>query len=327
MLSDTIEKTLAKDSYYTSVYPERQRPDFWSSLVRDLHHRVDFVPLVDSTYTGELKRFRIDGFQLVDYICEPSIYVRHESHIRADGGHDFEFLVPLNGPKLFEHMGRVGICRPGQFLLIDPTEPYNLRQDSTLSAILFRTPRRLLEQRLPDARGACGRVHDGSIGLAKIALDVNRSIAAQAPQLLGHQFVQACHTLIDLLALSIEGSSDLQSVGSQTRACVLRRIKRYIDDNLGHPDLSTPALARQMGISERYVQSLFKEAGTTARDYVRETRLNMCDRRLRSESAGHKTITQISFDCGFSDSAYFSTAFRSKFGVSPKQVKHPRKNQ
>jgi AraC-like DNA-binding protein len=35
--------------------------------------------------------------------------------------------------------------------------------------------------------------------------------------------------------------------------------------------------------------------------------------------SGSTTVTEIAFDVGFSDSAFFSRCFRRRFGVSPTQ--------
>jgi len=56
---------------------------------------------------------------------------------------------------------------------------------------------------------------------------------------------------------------------------------------------------------------------TTASAFILEQRLKRAAERLRAER-GRTSITQIAYDCGFSDSAYFSRCFHKLYGVSPR---------
>jgi AraC-like DNA-binding protein len=57
--------------------------------------------------------------------------------------------------------------------------------------------------------------------------------------------------------------------------------------------------------------------GTTPSAYILERRLARAAERL---GAAHEaSITEIAFELGFNDSAYFARAFRQRFGVSPRE--------
>jgi AraC-like DNA-binding protein len=71
------------------------------------------------------------------------------------------------------------------------------------------------------------------------------------------------------------------------------------------------------------VQNVFERLATTASAFVLEARLDKAVERLAVDRRG--SITELAFDCGFSDSAYFSRCFRDRFGVSPRDYRYQRR--
>ncbi|MBD0377960.1 MAG: helix-turn-helix transcriptional regulator, partial [Flavisolibacter sp.] len=55
-----------------------------------------------------------------------------------------------------------------------------------------------------------------------------------------------------------------------------------------------------------------------AHDYILSTRLQKAKYLLQHEES---TISEVAYKVGFSSPAYFSTVFKSKFGVTPKTFK------
>ena len=56
----------------------------------------------------------------------------------------------------------------------------------------------------------------------------------------------------------------------------------------------------------------------TPQQYLNAVRLNAALAQLKGSTK--KNITDIAFDCGFSSSQYFATAFKKQYGCSPKQM-------
>ncbi|KAA5541280.1 hybrid sensor histidine kinase/response regulator transcription factor [Adhaeribacter rhizoryzae] len=100
----------------------------------------------------------------------------------------------------------------------------------------------------------------------------------------------------------------------------LEDFKRIIDAKLADPDLSVEYLGREIGLSRvqlyRKVKALI---GCNVNDYIQTVRLNKSCTLLRQPQA---SIADVAFQVGFSSATYFSTAFKSKFGVSPTDYKN-----
>ena len=65
-----------------------------------------------------------------------------------------------------------------------------------------------------------------------------------------------------------------------------------------------------------YCKQIFNQ---TPQQYLNQLRLEAAAKRLRSVPA--QSITDIAFDCGFSSSQYFATAFRKRYGCTPRQYR------
>jgi AraC-like DNA-binding protein len=101
-----------------------------------------------------------------------------------------------------------------------------------------------------------------------------------------------------------------------------RNVIAHIRRNLADPGLRTSSVAQELRVSPRSVQNVFEHLATTASAFILEARLDKAAERLAVDPCG--SITELAFDCGFSDSAYFSRCFRHRFGVSPRDYRHQR---
>ncbi|MDB5684268.1 MAG: feaR 2 [Sphingomonas bacterium] len=108
-----------------------------------------------------------------------------------------------------------------------------------------------------------------------------------------------------------------------SKALDVRRaqVKAYIKRHFYDADLSVGAIAQGLSLSPRYVQLAFARENITPSEYIRNMRLEACARLLRDGGEDHRSITEISFACGFNSSSYFSTEFRKHFGLSPREFR------
>ncbi len=100
-----------------------------------------------------------------------------------------------------------------------------------------------------------------------------------------------------------------------------KQIKAFIDKNYVKPTLTVAYVAERLQLSPRYVQMAFADDAQCPSEYLRSVRLSACARMLRDPVSARRSITQISFDCGFNSSAHFSTEFRRAFGMTPREYR------
>lgn len=100
----------------------------------------------------------------------------------------------------------------------------------------------------------------------------------------------------------------------------LTAVKAAIAARLADSAFSVDDVARMQGVSARAIQKLFQRAGTTFSRYLLERRLEAAKDALMLRE-GMASITQLAFDFGFDDPAYFSRAFRKHYGLRPSDLR------
>lgn len=69
-------------------------------------------------------------------------------------------------------------------------------------------------------------------------------------------------------------------------------------------------------MSLRGLYRMFARRQLVVAQYIRNRRLDFCAEALRHAGSELK-LSALGYAWGFSDSSYFSTAFKARFGVSP----------
>ncbi len=205
----------------------------------------------------------------------------------------------------------------GEGALCDPDLAYGIDFVTPYEMFVLELPQKHICLREPgfDLERAAGMAVDS--GRVKLLLGFIQAAWDQLALLADDADWRECVSRIALdLALQAIGQSipaDCSAAGSELRRLVLDHVRANIAD----PALRTSAIAKALMISPRSVQNVFEKLSTTASGFILEQRLRQAAERLRTER-GKSSITQIAYDCGFSDSAYFSRCFQKTFGVSPR---------
>ena len=97
---------------------------------------------------------------------------------------------------------------------------------------------------------------------------------------------------------------------------IIENVIKYIKENLTS-DLSLNAVASYASLSPIHFHNCFKVAtGKTLQEYVEEQRIKKSAGLLVSTDL---TLTEISYECGFSSQSYFSYAFKRKKKMTPRE--------
>jgi acetamidase/formamidase/AraC-like DNA-binding protein len=181
-------------------------------------------------------------------------------------------------------------------------------------------PRAVLDARLVSGFEAGPGFMRGESGMGRVFADMLGSVAESIDRLTANQMRPLEVALMEFLAASLAGEIPSGRLRSSTsvQSNILNRICQRIELRLGEHDLSRAAVAQDEGISARYVQKLFENAGETFGHYLRLRRLERCRSELLNPKYKDLSITEICYRAGFNDSAHFSRAFRQQYGQSPR---------
>lgn len=88
-----------------------------------------------------------------------------------------------------------------------------------------------------------------------------------------------------------------------------------IESQMKTQSLSVDVMAEKFGMSRTsFYNKVRGLTGCTPNDYLRDKRLERAAEMLRTENV---TVSEVSYETGFSTPQYFATIFKKKFGLSP----------
>lgn len=97
-----------------------------------------------------------------------------------------------------------------------------------------------------------------------------------------------------------------------------------VENNISNENFSVEDICNEMGISRVQLYRKVKEVlNCSVNEYIVNTRLQKAKYYLQHEDL---SISEVAFKTGFSSATYFSTSFKSAFGISPKEFKQSKSN-
>lgn len=99
---------------------------------------------------------------------------------------------------------------------------------------------------------------------------------------------------------------------------LMGKIMKVVNEHLDDPALNVEMLASEVGLSRVHVHRKLKElTNLSTRDFIKNIRLQQAATLLAQD---HKlTVSEIAYATGYINLSHFSSSFREKYGMSPKE--------
>jgi AraC-like DNA-binding protein len=223
----------------------------------------------------------------------------------------------------FSQDGRIGLARPGDYVLLSELAFYELSSDKQTRLLMLRIPATELRGRLVSIEDHISRRFKPNDQMTRLLVEMIRSIAElfvdsppPNPQALATE-------IIGFVALTI-GSEDRGAATDvrNARYHLRRRIVEFIESHLSDQGLSPKKIAASSRISLSYLYSLFNDDETTVGQFVQTKRLQRAYEILVADPKGHRTVSEIAYEVGFKNVSHFSRTFSRHFKVAPRDVRH-----
>ncbi|MEU7814695.1 AraC family transcriptional regulator [Pseudonocardia sp. NPDC049154] len=294
--------------------PEREQFGYWHEVICRA-----FVPLTprraDRAAPGFAARVETRPLQQVvraHIASQPQATLHGPAEVaRTDGA--FYFLnLQVAGRCRVRQGGADAIVGPGEFTVVDTTEPYRFDFDAPWRMVSYRLPHELLDGRRLRPRLGARWDGRGAGGVVSAMIGALWEVDDAGPAAAELEFALAA-------AVTAAAAPGPQApAGELLRAAVLR----YVRGRLGDPALSVAAVCRRFAVSPRTLHAAFAGSGDTFAATVRRLRLEQAA-ALLADPADTRTVTQIASSVGFVDPASFSRAFRRAHGYAPSELRGP----
>ncbi|MFG3620045.1 helix-turn-helix domain-containing protein [Nocardia sp. NPDC047654] len=296
-----------------------ERADYWAELITSYHRRLAYEFPGGSDFNGRTKMCRTSKYQLVGWKSDGVTYIRTPHHVRSDSDDDFRLLLTFTGhTELHGDDGRAHLPS-GAGCLVALDRPFGFQLGQGTSGVLMTIPRSELEHRLDIGDSLLARPMDLTAGLGRVVTDMLTGLLDESDALDGYQFDAASSRIVDLLCMHARARLTTSTDHlDELDAAIRHHVRSHATD----PDLSSASIAHSLGWSIRQIQLVLQRSGITPRELIREERLQLAHTRLSDPSSRHQSIASIAGGLGFGSASAFSTIFRRRFGVSPRDVRH-----
>jgi AraC-like DNA-binding protein len=129
--------------------------------------------------------------------------------------------------------------------------------------------------------------------------------------------------LLDLAAATLGATAKASEFLTKrgVKAARVQAVLAEIARNFSDPEFELDSVARDLGLSRRYVQQLLEETGKSFTEHLVEHRLERSFAMLNDHRCLHLMIIDIAFAVGFGDVSHFNRVFRRRFGDTPSRIR------
>ncbi|WWR52361.1 helix-turn-helix domain-containing protein [Streptomyces sp. SCSIO 30461] len=302
----------------TAHVEPRERADSWSEQVGFHHTRLDFRYARPDCFDGEMTSQRSDTYDLITWRSDRVEYVRTPRLVRQAPAPDYRFVFPVEGEMTLRQDDRQIRLSPGSGRLMPLDAPFALRHGSMLRGVILSIPACEIDGPL-NRKSPLSTGVDLSTGLGRVLHGMVVGLYDERTHLDAAQFNAVTDRAVELLCMLVAGDDrpDVPGHLAEVEAVV----RRYARDHAADPGLTGASMARALGWSLRQIQLALQRAGTTPREVIREERLRGVRDRLQRAEYAHMTISELACAMGFSSASALSTAFRQRFGTSPRELR------
>lgn len=109
---------------------------------------------------------------------------------------------------------------------------------------------------------------------------------------------------------------------------LMEKVMKVVNEHLADPDLNVEMLANEVGLSRVHIHRKLKElTNLSARDFIKNIRLQQAATLLAEDKK--LTISEIAYATGYVNLSHFSSSFKERYGMSPKDYmyKHQGKEE
>jgi len=287
---------------------------------------ASFVPLDVSRvgsdpFWGRLRTVDVDPVHVSEVTASQHMVERTSSLLTGGEPAYYKASLQVSGTGLLIQDGREAVLQPGDLAIYDTGRPYSLLFENDMKMLVLMFPRDHLG--LPPEAISQLTAHSFSSddGLGALIIPFLQNVSQNLDRVGGVTGPRLVHSAIDLITTMFANELDLDADPGDSHQLLMQQIRRYIDANLGSPELAPAQIAAAHFISTRHLHGLFRQKGTTVSTWIREQRLEKCRRDLIDPLNAHLSVGTIAARWGFVEAAHFSRVFKAAYDSSPTELR------
>lgn len=294
----------------SSIAQRRDGFDQWIHQINRICGAFNAQPLGEG-FAGQIREHQDGALKLSFVDARQARLFRTPQEVAAGEGGKYFAVFQLDGTAGMAQGDSRALLSAGDITLIDASRPSDFTYSDNSRQLSLILPSQLVEQTLRFNQVRCGH---RIAATSPIALLSHRLIleATRQPDLSRQEGEATLEAIVSLLRPAISQADDDSDPHERT----FRKTLNFIDQHIRSEELCPEWLAREVGMSTRGLYRMFAKKGLVVARYIKNRRLDLCAESLRQAGKEQK-LSVLGYSWGFSDSSYFSTAFKTRFGVAP----------
>ncbi|MFC8723499.1 AraC family transcriptional regulator [Kitasatospora sp. NPDC057198] len=306
-----------------------QRFETWRDLISLTRECKTSTPHVDD-FTADLRRLELGPVTFLGSTFPSSRFQRTAAQVRSSDLSVFHITLVLEGGLgLVLPDGSGFTAGPGEFSVLDSSRPYDLRAFGPggpgrprVKALGIDFPSALLPVPPNRLRRLLGR-YQVRPGTLQLVSDFLHNLNRQGGTLGRATADRLGPIMVDLVSAWLAEEMEAeQSLSPEARRRVLvQNVRAFVQRHLHDPELTPSAIAEAHHISLSYLHRVFTEEsdGETLAAWIRGRRLARAHHDLADPALRDTPIHVLAARCGIPRPDDFSRAFRSTYGLSPRE--------
>ncbi|MFF5447621.1 helix-turn-helix domain-containing protein [Streptomyces sp. NPDC012888] len=276
-----------------------------------------------SDFDAEVTDMDLGSARLSALTFSPLLSRRTSAHVRRGDPEQFQLALVTRGAFWIAQRGRQSLAA-GDLVLTDTSLPSEGASVHGPSAVgILQIPHATLALRHDEVRGILGQRIRGDRGTGAILGGFLRTLLAQGASCRPAELAGMGSVALDLATACLArqlGAPDAAPAEARAQE-MFHRVTRFIDNNLGDPDLTPRAVADRHHMSLRSLYSLFSDHPVSVAAYIRRGRLERARAELARPEASGRPVQAIAARWGFSSATTFSRMFREAYGTTPTEFR------
>jgi len=233
----------------------------------------------------------------------------------------YKASLQVSGTGLLVQDGREALLQPGDLAIYDTGRPYSLLFENDMRMLVLMFPREHLGLPPTAIKELTAHRFSSDDGLGAMIIPFLQNVSQNLDRLGGLTGPRLVHTAVDLITTMFANELDFDADPGDSHQLLMQQIRRYIELNLGSPELGPAQIAAAHFISTRHLHGLFRQKGTTVSTWIREQRLEKCRRDLIDPLNAHLSVGAIAARWGFIEAAHFSRVFKAAYDAAPSELR------
>lgn len=304
-----------------SEVPLRDRFAAWCDILGATHlaFAMDPSPQWHEGFSADIREHGLGSLSLLETSVEPHRGRRTRRQVNANTRDVIGLHFISSGRQAVDLQGRRVILGPGDAMIWDGSATGGYEILEPLKKTTLIVPRAVAATVLPSYRNSFVQPLPGDHPPTRFLIRMLSLLCEQLPLMDDGARQASAHLIAELLKPlgELHGDNSAQPL-RVSRPALRERVLDYIDQNLADPALVPTAIAAAHGVSVRTLYSAVEGLGVSLARYIRDQRLARCYDALLF---GVDPIGTIALRNGFKSAAHFSTAFRERYGSTPREVR------